>query len=81
MSPLYFSANVRNQEIRHFITGREKNIKVFAPKLTKIDIRNIFLFYPEEAFAKYYTGSDIEFSILRCAEREKRKIKFYKQCH
>ena len=60
------------------VTGREKKVVGFAPRLTKKDIRNIYLLYPNEAFERY-CGTDLEYSLLRCTEIEKKRIAFYQE--
>lgn len=59
------------------VTGREDHIVSFAPKLSKNDIRNIYLFRTTEPIEYYYSGTDLEYSILRCTDMQKKKIAFY----
>ncbi|WP_019552549.1 HAD family hydrolase [Propionispira raffinosivorans] len=61
------------------VTGREKKVLGFAPKLTKQNIRDIYLWHPNEAVDQYYKGTDLEFSRLRCNVFEIRKIEFYQK--
>jgi predicted HAD superfamily hydrolase len=59
------------------VTGREKQVAGFAPKLTKQNIRDIYLLHADEAFERYYTGTDLEYAKLRCSKSERRKIALY----
>ena len=61
------------------LTGREKQVQVFAPKLTKKDIRNLYLWYPNDPVEQHYIGTDLEFSKLRCDEKSRKKIEFYQK--
>lgn len=56
-------------------TGHEKEIKKYAPKLTKEDIRNSFLFFPD---LSRYEGAEMEYSLLRCSKIENKKIAWYR---
>lgn len=62
----------------HF--GRKDTISVFAPLLSKEDIRNIFLLHRLDVWEEYYKGADLELSIARCALPEQRRIAFYRRC-
>lgn len=54
-------------------TGRNNvSGEVFAPKLSKKDIWNIYWHGEGRNVEKYYTGSDLKYSVLRCSPREKR---------
>lgn len=61
------------------VTGREQQTIGFAPKLTKKDIRDMYLLDAHEAFERRYHGTDLEYSKLRCSESEKKKIAFYQR--
>lgn len=61
------------------VTGREKKVAGFAPKLTKKNIRDIYLLHANESFERYYTGTDLEYAKLRCSESERKKIEFYQK--
>ncbi|MBR3622843.1 MAG: hypothetical protein IKN43_05795 [Selenomonadaceae bacterium] len=58
-------------------SGRSGELAVFAPKLTKQEIRNIFLLHRGDFLEKYYNGVNFEYSLLRCSDSERKKIKFY----
>lgn len=68
---LNFFANMPNS-----VTGREKEVITFAPKLTKEDIRDIYLW---QHGAIHYRGTDAEFASLRCTKMQKQKIAYYKK--
>ncbi|OOM79954.1 hypothetical protein [Clostridium sp. BL-8] len=61
------------------VSGREKEIIEFAPRLSKKEICSIFLFRTNEPLENYYKGSSLEYSVLRATEEEKRKIEYYKK--
>lgn len=61
------------------LTGREKRVILFAPKLSKSDIKNIFLLCHNESYTTYYNGSALEYSLLRCSQKEQKLIAFYKK--
>ena len=62
----------------HF--GRKDTVSVFAPLLSREDIRNIFLLHRLDVWEEYYKGADLELSIARCALPEQRRIAFYRRC-
>lgn len=55
-------------------SGRENEIREYAPKLTKEDIKRIFWRHPTDPLELYYKGSDLNYSILRASEEEKNLI-------
>lgn len=59
-------------------TGREKKIVEFAPRLTKKEIRQIFLF-ATGSVDQYYAGTDLLLSQKRCSPSEQRRIKRYQE--
>ncbi len=59
------------------VTGREKKVAGFAPKLTTQNIRDIYLLNVHESFERHYNGTDLEYAKLRCSENERKKIEFY----
>jgi len=66
-------------DIPNMLTGRERVMARYAPRLTDDDIRNIFWYRDKEAFEYHYTGSDINYSVLRCTDEQKEKIRRYKE--
>lgn len=56
-------------------SGRETSLREYAPKLTEEDILNLFLqkMYWEDG-SLYYKGSNLEYSLLRCSEEEKKLV-------
>lgn len=61
-------------------TGRNNVVKeVFAPRLSKQDIRNIYWKANGGNAEQYYKGSSIEYSILRCSPGEKRFLEKVKK--
>ena len=61
------------------VTGREKKVIGFAERLTKQNIRDVFLFHVDEPCDKYYKGSDLTLAQLRCTAVQKRKIRLYQE--
>ena len=60
------------------VTGNEDRGTVFAPRLTKMDLREMFLFQ-KLGTEKNYSGINVSYSLLRVSDREKRKIHFYRR--
>lgn len=56
------------------VTGREREIALYAPKLSNREIRDIVLRAAGEPLEKYYKGTSIDCSLLRCSERQKKYI-------
>lgn len=71
---LSFFGSMPNSE-----SGREKEVIEFAPRLSKQMIRDLFLLHPYEAREKYYKGSSLEYSLLRCSEAEQKRIHLYQK--
>lgn len=55
-------------------SGRGGEVLEYAPKLTKEDIRNIFLLRTDEPVEFFYKGTDLNYSVMRASEEEKRLI-------
>ncbi len=68
-------------DIPNMLTGREKQTMSFAPKLTDQEIRKIYWYREWEAAECYYKGSDLNYSVQRCTEKQKRKIDWYVKYH
>lgn len=56
------------------VTGREKKIKLYAPRLSNGELRKILLRNCDEPLEKYYSGTSFEYSVLRCTEKQKKMI-------
>lgn len=63
------------------VTGREKKVIEYAPKLTYKDITNIFLKRTYEPVENYYRGTSLDYSVLRCTKRQQRYLKYCKKNH
>lgn len=61
------------------VTGREAQVIGFAPNLTKKNIRDMYLLHSNEIPERYYQGTDLEYSKLRCSKSERKKIEFYQK--
>lgn len=53
--------------------------KKYAPKLSKKEIFQIFMWRTNESLGKYYDGENLEYSMLRTDPKEKRLIAFYEK--
>ena len=67
-------------EMPNMLTGREQKAVPFAPKLTEKEIYRLF-WRQDKPFDHYYTGSDLDYSLLRCSKRQKKKIKRYQEAY
>ena len=66
-------------DMPNMLTGRERKATVFAPKLTKKEIRKIYWLREKESVDSLYRGSDLVYSVLRCSEQEKKRIAWYQK--
>lgn len=71
---LNFFANMPNS-----LSGREKKIIPFAPQLSKREMWDYFFMQKIECGKLKYSGSDIDYSILRCTKKDKKRINRYKK--
>ena len=55
-------------------SGRDGRVLEYAPKLTQEDIRNIFLLRNDEPVEFFYKGTDLNYSVMRASEEEKKLI-------
>lgn len=62
-------------------TGRKEDTGQYAPRLSKKDIRNIYLFNRKSIRTSYFKGYDLELSRSRCTLQEQRRIDLYQQRH
>lgn len=63
------------------VTGREKKVIEYAPRLTYKDITNIYLRRTYEPIETYYSGSALSYSVLRCTKRQLRYLEFCQKNH
>ena len=61
--------------------GRGAEVTEYAPKLTKQQIREIYLIRTSEPVELFYKGTDLNYSILRASEEEKALISQYRREH
>ena len=73
---LEFFATMPNNE-----TGRNTEIVEYAPKLTKQEIKEIFLGRTYEPIGTVYKGTDLSYSVLRATAEEKELIEWCKKEH
>ena len=62
-------------------TGRGKEIVEYAPRLTKDEIKNIFLKRTDERIELFYKGTDLSYSVMRATDSERELIERYKREH
>ena len=83
---LYFNymAEAKNRNFYDYIadmpygiTGHEKIVASFAPRISDKQLSQIFLWHKGEPIKKYYTGYSLEFSLARLSNRQKKKHQFY----
>lgn len=60
-------------------TGRDKRVSEYAPRLTRGELRKLFLYRTTEPIEFFYKGTYLEYSLLRCTNKDKRLIEFYKK--
>lgn len=63
------------------VTGREKKVIEYAPKLSYKDITNLFLRRTYEPIETYYHGTALPYSVLRCSKRQLKYLEFCKKNH
>ena len=61
------------------LTGREKQVMLYGPKLSDKEIKKIFWYRENVAPEYFYRGSSLKYSLLRCSGKQKRKIEQYKK--
>lgn len=85
---LYFNyvAEARNQKLYDYIadmpygiTGQEKAVTSFAPRLSDKQLSQIYFWHKGEPIKKYYTGYSLEFSLARLSDKQKKKRQFYEK--
>lgn len=56
------------------VTGRENKVITYAPRLSKKDILNLFLYRTYEPIEEFYKGTSLAYSLMRCTDKEKKLI-------
>ncbi|WP_310550747.1 HAD family hydrolase [Paenibacillus glufosinatiresistens] len=86
VSYLKYAADTPDNNIRDFfgkmpngVTGRESEPVEFAPILTRRQLRQLFLYRTDEPIERYYSGSYLDYSIMRANLADKRRIAFYRR--
>ncbi len=62
-------------------SGRGTEVIEYAPRLTETEIKDIFLRRTVEPIEKYYKGTDLNYSVMRATEEEKKLIEWCKREH
>lgn len=82
----YVSSRPDKETLEYFATfpnnetGQRESIVEYAPRLTKEDILNIFLRKMYwEPLNKYYKGTNIDYSLLRCSKEDRELVKKCRQ--
>ena len=60
-------------------TGRDNNVQLYAPRLTKQNIRDVYLWHADKPWPWYYQGNELDFALLRCTPAEQKRIQHYKE--
>ena len=85
---IYFDymSEVRSQKLYDFvadmpygITGQEKTVTSFAPRLSNKALSQIYFWHKDEPVKKYYSGYSIEFSLKRLSSKQERRLHFYQK--
>ena len=66
-------------DMPYSITGREKKAVSFAPALTNKQIRKIFYTHKGEKVYRYFQGYDVNISLKRLSEKQKRRYAYYQK--
>ena len=59
------------------ITGDEKSVSSYIPKLTDKQLRQIYFTHKGENIKKYYKGYSLQLAHMRLSEKQKRELAFY----
>ena len=60
-------------------SGRGEKVVEYAPRLTREEIKTIFLKRSNEPIKFFYKGTDLNYSLLRATEEEKALVERYKR--
>lgn len=61
------------------ITGQEREVASFAPRLSDRDLRNLYFWHKGEPEKKYYKGYSLGYSLTCLSERQQKKLAFYRK--
>lgn len=61
------------------ITGQEKTVTSFAPRLSNKVLSQIYFWHKGENAKKYYSGYSMEFSLKRLSSKQERRLHFYQK--
>lgn len=83
---LHYISYTADIEILDFIggmpfetTGFGENVVEFAPRLTEKQIRDIFYLRDKESIDELYQGAELQYSINRCTNDERKLIRTYQE--
>lgn len=62
-------------------SGRGREVLEYAPRLSKEEIKQIFLMRTYEPVEFFYRGTALNYSVMRATEEEKALIEYYKREH
>lgn len=61
------------------VTGRERQVIPFAPKLNRKQLKKVGLCRTPDAVLRAYPGTCLDYSLLRCTKAERKKMEFYRR--
>lgn len=62
-----------------FSKSIKEDVLTYAPKLSNADIEDIFAIRTIEPISYFYKGIDLDYSIKRCSDDQKKEIEIYKK--
>lgn len=70
---------LREGKLKRYISSRGMVmcLNLFAPRLTKRQIKEIFFLRDNEDIGQFYQGTALQYSINRCTDEERKLIKRY----
>lgn len=63
------------------VTGRENAVISYAPRLSQKDIFKLFFYRTYEPIEEFYQGTSLEFSLMRCTDRQRKLMEWCKKYH
>lgn len=63
------------------VTGRERKIEEYAPKLSRKELKLLYLIRTREPIEYFYKYSRLDYSLLRCDKKDVKYIEFCKNNH
>lgn len=83
---MHYLGNAADDEITNFfaglpnsVTGREKDVPIFAPPLTKKQVQDIYVRYADGMIGAHYAGTDFDMSLKRSTPYIQGLVKKYQK--